>query len=169
MLAADLKDAPVELTPERLRAANIHPETRLATDYLNHFNEAIMLLELIPSMPDCIDDVIGWAPLSYEQHFLRSGYRDKELVIAAYRLVPGPVLARFQAVIAEMDLLMTTAIAQLNAVGTDGAAVVAEEAAALIKPLAARAAGIMNGTIAVETGEASTASTQDAVDALMTP
>jgi hypothetical protein len=28
----------------RLRAANINPRTGLATDYLNHFNEAIMLL-----------------------------------------------------------------------------------------------------------------------------
>ncbi|MDP3655070.1 MAG: hypothetical protein Q8R67_25705, partial [Rhodoferax sp.] len=33
-----------------LRAANINPRTGLATDYLNHFNEAIMLLEMVPDM-----------------------------------------------------------------------------------------------------------------------
>ena len=38
---------------ERLAAANINPKTRLASDYLNHFNEAIMLLDLLPSMPEC--------------------------------------------------------------------------------------------------------------------
>ena len=40
-----------EARAARLRAANINPRTGLATDYLNHFNEAIMLLEMIPDMP----------------------------------------------------------------------------------------------------------------------
>ena len=31
----------------RLADANINPVTGLATDYLNHFNEAIMLLEML--------------------------------------------------------------------------------------------------------------------------
>ena len=30
-----------------VRGSNINEETLLATDYLNHFNEAIMLLELV--------------------------------------------------------------------------------------------------------------------------
>lgn len=38
---------------ERLRVANINPRTGLATDYLNHFNEAVMLLEMVPDMPEC--------------------------------------------------------------------------------------------------------------------
>lgn len=41
---------------ERLRVANINPRTGLATDYLNHFNEAVMLLEMIPDMPECAED-----------------------------------------------------------------------------------------------------------------
>ena len=44
----------------RLRAANINPRTGLATDYLNHFNEAIMLLEMIPDMPECAEDFLLW-------------------------------------------------------------------------------------------------------------
>ena len=48
-----------------LRAANINPRTGLATDYLNHFNEAIMLLEMIPDMPECAEDFLTWTPLSY--------------------------------------------------------------------------------------------------------
>jgi hypothetical protein len=167
MLAANPQDVPLTPTPERLRAANIHPGTKLATDYLNHFNEAIMLLDLIPAMPDCMDDVIGWAPLTYEQHFLRSSYRDKELVLEAYRLAPPNVLQLFHSVIDEMNLLMTTAIEGLRTVGPGpAAAVVAEEAARLLKPLVARAAGVMNAAIDVETP--ALASAQDAVDALMT-
>src|SRR3546814_1723486 len=36
-----------------VRGKNINQNTLLATDYLNHFNEIIMLLEMLPSMPEC--------------------------------------------------------------------------------------------------------------------
>ena len=57
------------LDPARLAAANINPKTGLASDYLNHFNEAIMLLDLLPTTPECIVELIGWEPMSYEEHF----------------------------------------------------------------------------------------------------
>jgi hypothetical protein len=44
-------------TPEQLAKANINPTTGLATDYLNHFNEAIMLLDLVATVPDCLPDL----------------------------------------------------------------------------------------------------------------
>jgi hypothetical protein len=168
MSAPVIDDAPPELTPERLRAANIHPETRLATDYLNHFNEAIMLLELIPSMPDCIDEVTGWTPLSYEEHFARSNYRDKELVIAAFRQAPIVVRRKFLASVAEMDQIMTDAIAGLIAAGpTPLAGRIAEEAASRLKPLAAHTVGLMNAVVDEDDDLMAPPSAQDAIDALM--
>ena len=65
----------------RLRAANINPRTGLATDYLNHFNEAIMLLEMIPDMPECAEDFLGWHPLSYGEHFTASNFKARDLAI----------------------------------------------------------------------------------------
>ena len=53
-----------------LRAANINPRTGLATDYLNHFNEAVMLLEMVPDIPECAEDFLAWTPLTYPEHFL---------------------------------------------------------------------------------------------------
>ena len=47
-----------EARAARLRAANINPHTGLATDYLNHFNEAVMLLEMVPDMPECAEDFL---------------------------------------------------------------------------------------------------------------
>src|SRR5579871_3098312 len=73
-----------EARAERLRAANINPRTGLATDYLNHFNEAIMLLEMIPDMPECAEDFLGWQPLSYAEHFTASNFKAKDLAIEAY-------------------------------------------------------------------------------------
>src|SRR5262249_53928612 len=57
-----------------LLKANINPVSLLATDYLNHFNEAVMLLELIPDMPDMLTDAKRWAPKPYKQHFRDSGF-----------------------------------------------------------------------------------------------
>ncbi len=64
-----------------LRAANINPRTGLATDYLNHFNEAIMLLEMVPDMPECAEDFLGWQPLSYREHFAASNFKARDLAI----------------------------------------------------------------------------------------
>ena len=71
------------LSAAALAAANINPHTGLATDYLNHFNEAIMLLEMIPAMPECTEDFLLCEPLSYPEHFLQSGFTGRDLAIAA--------------------------------------------------------------------------------------
>src|ERR1700761_8646534 len=67
-----------------LRAANINPHTGLATDYLNLFNEAVMLLEMIPDMPECTEDFLAGQPLSYAEHFTATNFRARDLVIEAY-------------------------------------------------------------------------------------
>ena len=54
----------MSIDPEVLARANINPATGLATDYLNHFNEAIMLLEMLSAMPDCAEDFLVWEPMS---------------------------------------------------------------------------------------------------------
>src|SRR5258708_34232920 len=73
-----------EARAAQLRAANINPRTGLATDYLNHFNQAIMLLETIPALPRCAEDFLLWHPLSYRERFMPSHFRARDLDIAAY-------------------------------------------------------------------------------------
>src|SRR5438270_12006857 len=76
--------APYQVGTAQLRAANINPRTGLATDYLNHFNEAVMLLEMIPDMPECAEDFLGWHPLTYREHFMASNFKARDLAIQAY-------------------------------------------------------------------------------------
>ena len=68
----------------RLIEANINPRTGLATDYLNHFNEAVMLLELLGDMPECMDDFFAWQPKRYDEHFAASKSRHRDVTLAAY-------------------------------------------------------------------------------------
>jgi len=91
------------LSADALTAANVHPETGLATDYLNHFNEVVMLLEMLPDMPDFAEEVLAWAPVDYEAHFENTNYVGKEVVIAAYRAADRALKAHLQTIIAALD------------------------------------------------------------------
>ena len=82
---------------------NIDESTLLASDYLNHFHELVMLFEAISSEPqDFSDDLLSWRPLTYEEHFAESGFRDKNLAIAAYRRAPPKIRARFDEAVAQI-------------------------------------------------------------------
>ncbi len=47
-----------------------------------------MLIDMVPTMPECIEDARVWAPKSYEQHFQDSVFTDKALAILAYQNAP---------------------------------------------------------------------------------
>ena len=66
----------------------INGTTLLSTDYLNHFNEFVMMLELTADMPDMAADIADWQPKSYAQHFADSGFSHADLAIAAYDHAP---------------------------------------------------------------------------------
>lgn len=91
---------------DQLRAANIHPETGLATDFLNHFNEVIMLLDMAADMPEMFEDVREWAPLSYQAHFTQSGFPHKKLALEAYAAAPKSVLDHFHATTATFEAMV---------------------------------------------------------------
>jgi hypothetical protein len=135
-----------EARAEQLRAANINPRTGLATDYLNHFNEAIMLLEMVPDMPECAEDFLGWRPLSYCEHFTASNFKARELAIEAYGSADPGIRAEFDNVTSAMTSILTavgTAMAEAKQDKTR--ATLAEQATSWVKPLVAQAGGIING------------------------
>lgn len=131
-----------------LADANINPQTGLATDYLNHFNEAIMLLEMVGSCPDCRNDFLGWRPMSYREHFLESHFKGRELAIAAYAGADPAARACLE----HLARTMTTVIeATRTSVAADlpleTAAHLAGLAASWLKQLVARAGAVINGEI----------------------
>ena len=149
----------------RLRLANtpIHPKSLLATDYLNHFNEPAMLLDILADCPESLEDLAAWKPLSYADHFHASGLSYAELAIEAYPLSPAQFRIGFELVVAEMNALVTFAIRQaseaIKAGDQSAFAAIAAEARRL-QELVAEAGGIIQG-------EPSSRVTQAAIDALM--
>ena len=129
-----------------LSDANVNPRTGLATDYLNHFNEAIMLLELLPACPGCIEDFFGWRPMSYREHFARSRFKGRDLAIAAYEAAEPNARDSLDALAGTMTaMLEVTRAALACGLPPEAAGVVAEAAAAWLKPLIVRAGTVING------------------------
>jgi hypothetical protein len=135
-----------EARAARLRAANINPRTGLATDYLNHFNEAIMLLEMIPDMPECAEDFLLWYPLSYREHFMASHFKARDLAIEAYESADEHIRVEFDNITGAMTSILTAVGAAMRKVRQDKTrARLAEQATGWVKPLVALAGGIING------------------------
>jgi hypothetical protein len=129
-----------------LRAANINPHTGLATDYLNHFNEAIMLLEMIPDMPECAEEFLEWQPRSYREHFAASNSRGRELAIAAYESANPKIRAELDNITGAMSSILTAVSEAMRDIRQDKTrTALAQQAAGWVKPLATLAGGIING------------------------
>jgi hypothetical protein len=129
-----------------LRAANINPRTGLATDYLNHFNEAIMLLEMIPDMPECSSDFLEWRPLSYAEHFHASNFKARDLAISAYESADPAIRAEFDQLSNTMTSILTAVGQAMREASQDKTrARLAEQATAWVKPLVMAAGGVING------------------------
>ena len=103
-----------------VRGKNINENTLLATDYLNHFNEIIMMLEMVPSMPDCYEDCLEWQPKSYADHFRDSCFSDAELAILAYENAPANYRQAFDATVEQMDQLIHDAMPKIKALIDQG-------------------------------------------------
>ena len=137
---------PDEARAVRLRAANINPRTGLATDYLNHFNEAIMLLEMIPDLPECAEEFLAWQPLSYREHFMASHFKTRELAIEAYESADSAIRTEFDNITTTMTSILTAVSTAMREVNQDKTrATLAEQATGWVKPLVALAGGIING------------------------
>ncbi|OHC75716.1 MAG: hypothetical protein A3G18_03395 [Rhodospirillales bacterium RIFCSPLOWO2_12_FULL_58_28] len=88
---------------KKAKAANLNEQTLLATDYLNHFNEIVMTIEMIPDMPELLEEAREWRPKSYQDHFRDSTFAGKDMAIEAYEYVPARYRTPFEANIAAIN------------------------------------------------------------------
>ena len=92
----------------------------LATDYLNHLNEPIMMLEMVLDMPEMLDIVENWRFKSYPQHFRDSRLAAQELVIEAYRIAPDLFRQPFDLCITLVSTIIAEATEEIRKSVTAG-------------------------------------------------
>ncbi len=153
---------PTTLGVDTLSAANINPMTWLATDYLNHFNEAIMLLELAANDPDCLKELLAWTPKTYREHFASSHLHGRHIALAAYDAADPMARDSLEKLSDMMSVvLQATCVAMRAQMSPDDVQALAGSVVNGLKPLVARAGAVINGEAAAAQ------SSQIAVDALL--
>jgi len=144
----------------RLAGTNINAVTLLATDYLNHFNEFVMLLDLVAESPELRDMLCDWEPKSYIAHFAESGFSDKELAIEAYALSPPAYRDPFDDAARRLDRLIGSVQEELKTLADDAdperVSVAVSASATEIRRLVDVAGAVINGV--------ATTSRQDEID-----
>ncbi len=133
---AQADDAP----PAGRRAAD-----GLSNDYLNHFNEVLMLVEIAADAPEIVDDLKDWRPVSYPDYFASSHLRRAPQARAAYDALTQENRAAFDLLVHAMDRLAMTAIRALRPpCEADDAALVAEVTSPAMRALIAQAGAFLN-------------------------
>ncbi len=103
-------------TGSRVRRAEalVNPASGLANDYLNLFNEIVMLVEQLPAMPELFEDVQRWRPISYVEYFRRSILPGRGSALDNYERLDARFRQDFEAVVAELDRRSTGAVAAVR-------------------------------------------------------
>lgn len=138
----------------RLQGTTLNTATMMGTDYLNHFNEAIMILEMLPAMPEGIQDLAAWHPLTYPEHFRRSRLPYAPLAVLAFDAAPETCRRALDLVVERMNAQLLDAIdAVVMAATSDQWEVVHDVAHAAtpdLRRLVQLAADIINGVRLIE-------------------
>lgn len=129
---------------------------QMSTDYLNRFNEALMLIELVRDDATMLEDLQAWSAIGYRAHFEASALRCAPAAIAAYDRIPPRRRKAFDGVCVAMARLINTVTALLaERRGDPELAVIVEVASDNLRGLIARSTQFINanGTADIESFE----------------
>ena len=122
---------------------NINPVTGLSTDYLNHFTEAVMVLEIAGDMPDCIDALRDWQPKTYAEHFAASHFSNRDVVVRAYRATEPTVRAALDTTAERLNVtLAATRDGLLRRTNVDA---LTQYSLGVVRPMLTRLTALING------------------------
>lgn len=99
----------------------VSPVSGLANDYLNLFNELVMILEQIPQMPELLEDLLAWRPVGYREYFENSKLPGRHSALAAYERLNPSFRRRFETFVAELDVIALASVASVRRQFKDGA------------------------------------------------
>jgi hypothetical protein len=142
----------------------INPVTGLSTDYLNHFSEALMALEMVRDMPECIEDLRAWTPKTYTEHFAGSGLSNRDTIIRLYEATPPGLRETLDGLSAVLNSRLAEARdSAVRHVTTGAPDFPARHAGSTIRPLIAQLTALITGAAS---GAAERERSQAAIDAM---
>lgn len=97
------------------RAASlVNPKSGIANDYLNIFYELLLLVENLPVIPEMIDDVVNWQPVSYSDYFQRSRLPGSAAALAIHQQLSAELRESFDRLVGNINTVALAGIDQIR-------------------------------------------------------
>lgn len=101
---------------EARAAALVNPASGVANDYLNHFNEILLLIENLPALlPEMVDELVSWRPVSYRTYFELSPLPGSAETLEIYDGLDEDFRRDFESMIELLDKIIMESIALIAA------------------------------------------------------
>jgi hypothetical protein len=96
---------------ESRAAALVNPASGIANDYLNHFNEILLLIENLPALlPEMIDEILAWKPVSYREYFTNSPLPGSVKTLEIYDSLDEDFRVDFESMVNILDKIILESI-----------------------------------------------------------
>jgi hypothetical protein len=101
-------------------------------------------------MPDLIDDIVAWRPISYKDYFAKSTLPGRQVALENYERLSAELRHEFEAVVADLDRCATGSVAAIRinvrrqSQDPDILAALCAKAGASMHAILARATDIVN-------------------------
>lgn len=103
-------------TLEERAAALVNPASGIANDYLNHFNEILLLIENLPTLlPEMLDELLEWRPVTYREYFAKSLLPGSARALQIYDSLDDGFRREFEGVIDGVNAMAQASIDVIRA------------------------------------------------------
>lgn len=109
--------ADAEKAAQHARAASlVNPASGIANDFLNHFNEILLLVENLPILlPEMVEELMRWRPTTYTAYFTTSCLPGSAETLGTYASLAPATRRYFET---KVDRLNQTALEIRNRIAT---------------------------------------------------
>lgn len=134
---------------------NVNLVSGLATNYLNHYIEILLLIEMLPDMRECFEDILAWKPMSYCEHVGSSQLPNSEIVLKVYNAVDKDRRNKLADITQEVNLALRSFInragSALDLNDTNLLKTIATEAKEFLTPMIERMTGVITPSAKTKT------------------
>lgn len=132
---------------ENRAAALVNPASGIANDYLNHFNEILLLIENLPALlPEMIDELLAWRPISYRQYFTDSPLPGAAATLQIYDSLDEDFRQDFEGMVIMLDKIILESIELIKETRRPDGTLEPDEVSDTCERLAARLRKVLDRT-----------------------
>jgi hypothetical protein len=102
---------------ESLRQASnlVNPASGIANDFLNQYNEILLLVENLPVLiPEMVEELMAWKPKNYREYFETSPLPGGDIAIKIYQSLNPSFRNLFEAHVQSINAFANTAISVIG-------------------------------------------------------